>query len=141
MGDQQPAEAGAIGLADRRLSAQGRGATGALVRRAQRSRHSRDAAGLVDQAVFIPMRGMVQSLNVSVAAATLLFEALRQRRASGLLPTQGKGLPAALYQQRLFEWAYPEVAAWCRQEGRAHPPLDAEGAIAEEVPRTLRLRC
>lgn len=99
------------------------------------------AAALVDQAVFIPMRGMVQSLNVSVAAATLLFEALRQRREAGVLPSQGEGVPAELYQQRLFEWAYPQVAAWCRQEGRPYPALDAEGTIAEELPRTLRLRC
>lgn len=99
------------------------------------------AAGLVDQAVFIPMRGMVQSLNVSVAAATLLFEALRQRRAAGRLPTRGEGVPEALYQQTLFEWAYPEVAAWCQQQGRAYPELDAEGTITEELPRNLRLRC
>ncbi|MFM7087291.1 MAG: tRNA (guanosine(18)-2'-O)-methyltransferase TrmH [Cyanobium sp.] len=99
------------------------------------------AAALVDQAILIPMRGMVQSLNVSVAAATLLFEALRQRRAAGVLPERGEGVPAALYDQRLFEWAYPQVAAWCRQQGRPYPALDAEGAIAEELPRTLRLRC
>jgi tRNA (guanosine-2'-O-)-methyltransferase len=79
---------------------------------------SETAADLVDQAVFIPMRGMVQSLHVSVAAATLLFEALRQRRAAGVLPSHGEGLPAELYQQRLFEWAYPQVATWCRQERR-----------------------
>ena len=36
----------------------------------------------MDEALFIPMRGMVQSLNVSVATATLLFEALRQRQAA-----------------------------------------------------------
>lgn len=99
------------------------------------------AASLVDQAVFIPMRGMVQSLNVSVAAATLLFEALRQRRAAGLLPSRGEGLPAELYRQRLFEWAYPEVAAWCRTQGRDYPALDGEGTIIEELPRNLRLRC
>ena len=87
------------------------------------------------------MRGMVQSLNVSVAAATLLFEALRQRRAAGLLPSGGEGVPAELYRQRLFEWAYPQVADWCRQQGRPYPDLDDEGAIAEELPRTLRLRC
>lgn len=102
---------------------------------------SETAADLVDQAVFIPMRGMVQSLNVSVAAATLLFEALRQRRAAGVLPSQGEGVPAELYEQRLFEWAYPQVAAWCRQQERPYPQLDAEGAIAEELPRNLRLRC
>jgi len=32
--------------------------------------------------VSIPMRGKVTSLNVSVAAGVVLFEVLRQRRAS-----------------------------------------------------------
>ena len=39
------------------------------------------------KALFIPMRGMVQSLNVSVATATLLFESLRQRQAAGVAPS------------------------------------------------------
>ena len=102
---------------------------------------SPEAAALVDQAVIIPMRGMVQSLNVSVATATLLFEALRQRQAAGLVPEAGEGVEPEQYRRRLFEWAYPEVAAWCRREGRPYPTLDAEGAIGEELPRTLRLRC
>ena len=102
---------------------------------------SAEAAALVDQAVVIPMRGMVQSLNVSVAAATLLFEALRQRQAAGLVPSTGEGVPPERHRRQLFEWAYPQVAAWCRQQGRDYPPLDADGAIAEELPRTLRLRC
>jgi tRNA (guanosine-2'-O-)-methyltransferase len=102
---------------------------------------SPQAAELVDQAVIIPMRGMVQSLNVSVATATLLFEALRQRQAAGLVPEAGEGVEPERYQRELFEWAYPQVAAWCRREGRPYPALDAEGAIAEELPRTLRLRC
>ncbi|MFN9548556.1 MAG: tRNA (guanosine(18)-2'-O)-methyltransferase TrmH [Cyanobacteriota bacterium] len=102
---------------------------------------SAEAAALVDQAVFIPMRGMVQSLNVSVAAATLLFEALRQRRAAGLLPERGEGVPAERYGRLLFEWAYPEVAAWCRQQGRPYPLIDGEGTILESLPRSQRLRC
>ena len=53
----------------------------------------------MDEALFIPMRGMVQSLNVSVATATLLFEALRQRQAAGLAPTQGEGLTPEHYRQ------------------------------------------
>jgi tRNA (guanosine-2'-O-)-methyltransferase len=102
---------------------------------------SEEAAALADRQLFIPMRGMVQSLNVSVAAATLLFEALRQRQAAGVAPSHGEGLPAERHRQVLFEWAYPEVAAWCRREGRPYPALDGEGAISEELPRTLRLRC
>jgi tRNA (guanosine-2'-O-)-methyltransferase len=99
------------------------------------------AAGLMDQAIFIPMRGMVQSLNVSVASATLLFEALRQRQAAGVAPEGGEGLTPERSGQRLFEWAYPEVAAWCRSEGRPYPGLNEEGAIVESLPRNLRLRC
>ncbi len=102
---------------------------------------SPEAAALVDQAVIIPMQGMVQSLNVSVATATLLFEALRQRQAAGLVPEAGEGVEPERYGRLLFEWAYPQVAAWCQREGRPYPALDAEGAIAEELPRTLRLRC
>lgn len=36
-----------------------------------------------DAAVIIPMHGMVESLNISVACAVSLFEAMRQRRALG----------------------------------------------------------
>jgi tRNA (guanosine-2'-O-)-methyltransferase len=102
---------------------------------------SAETAALVDQPIFIPMHGMVQSLNVSVATATLLFEAVRQRQVAGLLPEHGEGIPAERYAPLLFEWAYPQVAAWCRREGRAYPALDEEGAINEELPRNLRLRC
>jgi tRNA (guanosine-2'-O-)-methyltransferase len=37
-----------------------------------------------DGAVAIPMHGMVESLNISVACAVSLFEAMRQRRNAGL---------------------------------------------------------
>jgi tRNA (guanosine-2'-O-)-methyltransferase len=102
---------------------------------------SEAAAAAIDQAIVIPMRGMVQSLNVSVAAATLLFEALRQREARGCLPSGGEGVAPERYGQLLFEWAYPEVADWCRREGRAYPQLSPEGAIVEELPRGVRMRC
>ncbi|WP_392347243.1 TrmH family RNA methyltransferase [Parasynechococcus sp.] len=99
------------------------------------------ARDLMDEALFIPMRGMVQSLNVSVATATLLFEALRQRQVAGLAPTQGEGLKPEQYQQLLFEWSYPEVARWCREQERPYPALSEEGELMEELPRTVKLRC
>ncbi|MHB1688777.1 MAG: TrmH family RNA methyltransferase [Ignavibacteriaceae bacterium] len=40
---------------------------------------SEEAANFADEKFLIPMYGMVQSLNVSVAAAVILYEALRQR--------------------------------------------------------------
>ena len=98
-------------------------------------------AAAIDQAIVIPMAGMVQSLNVSVATAILLFEALRQRQAKGCLPSQGEGVAPERYGPLLFEWAYPKVADWCRREGRPYPALSPEGAILEELPRGVRLRC
>ncbi|MHB8906297.1 MAG: TrmH family RNA methyltransferase [Melioribacteraceae bacterium] len=40
---------------------------------------SAEAENLADETFYIPMRGMIQSLNVSVAAAVTLYEAQRQR--------------------------------------------------------------
>ena len=99
------------------------------------------AGAAVDQPVFIPMTGMVQSLNVSVAAATLLFEAVRQRQAAGLIPSAGEGLAPELYKATLLEWAYPQVARWCRDTGRPYPELNDDGELLEDLPRTVKLRC
>lgn len=44
---------------------------------------SPELAEIADGEMYIPMRGMIQSLNVSVAAAVLLAEAARQRSAVG----------------------------------------------------------
>jgi len=44
---------------------------------------STEARDLADGAIHIPMAGMVESLNVSVACAVCLYEAFRQRTAAG----------------------------------------------------------
>ncbi len=44
---------------------------------------SDEAAELADATLMIPMMGMIQSLNVSVACAVTLYEALRQRTLAG----------------------------------------------------------
>ena len=45
---------------------------------------SEEAAKYADERFMIPMYGMVQSLNVSVSAAIIIYEALRQRRLKGM---------------------------------------------------------
>lgn len=45
---------------------------------------SDSATNLADKKFLIPMFGMVQSLNVSVAASIILYEALRQRMEAGM---------------------------------------------------------
>jgi tRNA (guanosine-2'-O-)-methyltransferase len=44
---------------------------------------SDEARESADRSIAIPMMGMVQSLNISVACAVSLYEALRQRRVAG----------------------------------------------------------
>jgi len=45
---------------------------------------SLEAAEMADDKLYIPMFGMVQSLNISVAAAVIIYEALRQRFTKGM---------------------------------------------------------
>jgi len=42
---------------------------------------------IADKTITIPMKGMVQSLNVSVATALVLYEAQRQRESKGMYET------------------------------------------------------
>ena len=87
----------------------------------------------VDESIFIPMLGMVQSLNVSVAASILLFEAIRQRESKSLLPLKGEGLSAEEYEKTLFEWSYPELATIYRKSGNKYPKINQYGEINEVV--------
>jgi len=47
---------------------------------------SKNSQKLSTQNLYIPMKGVVESLNVSVATAVTLFEACRQRKLSGKYP-------------------------------------------------------
>lgn len=91
------------------------------------------ARASADARVCVPMMGMVESLNVSVAAATILFEAQRQRSNANLYAESR--LNKVLYEKTLFEWAHPDIAAYCRRHALAYPPLDADGDIIGPLPR------
>ncbi len=88
---------------------------------------SNELISMVDQSIFIPMRGMVQSLNVSVATSILLFEAIRQRKNKGILPSDGEGLNIDEYQKTLFEWSYPELAEIYKKSAKEYPKLNDQG--------------
>jgi tRNA (guanosine-2'-O-)-methyltransferase len=64
---------------------------------------SEEACALADAVYTIPMMGMVQSLNVSVANAVTLYEACRQRRAAGLYETPR--IEAPRIDALLRDWA------------------------------------
>ncbi len=89
---------------------------------------SDEALELADLAANIPMVGMVRSLNVSVATALLLYEAMRQREAAGMYAPPSRILPER-YGDILFEWAYPELAPRFRERGLPYPPLGEEGEL------------
>lgn len=87
---------------------------------------SAESAELADAEVIIPMCGVVPSLNVSVAAATILYEAQRQRQAAG------RYQPCELSEEQrkqLFEWLQPELSQYCRERSLPYPELDADGDL------------
>jgi tRNA (guanosine-2'-O-)-methyltransferase len=86
------------------------------------------ALAAANDRVAIPMLGLGTSVNVSVAAGAILLEAQRQRLAAGLY--RSSRLSGQERERLLFEWAYPEVAARCRQLGRPYPALREDGLMA-----------
>lgn len=63
---------------------------------------SAEAVEGADATMIIPMMGMVQSLNISVACAVSLYEAMRQRRAAGLY--RQPRLTSSEIDGRLTKW-------------------------------------
>jgi tRNA (guanosine-2'-O-)-methyltransferase len=86
-----------------------------------------------DEQVMIPMKGMTQSLNVSVACAIVLYEAMRQRDAAGQYGE--RKLDDAVYRQQRFEWLHPVVAQYCRERGLDYPQMDEDGNITGSLER------
>lgn len=82
---------------------------------------------LADAHVTIPMVGMVESFNVSVAAGIILSEAQRQRQLAGYY--QQRRIDQASYDRLLFEWGHPKVREFCRDNQLAYPPLREDGEI------------
>ncbi len=90
---------------------------------------SQEAVRLADQHIMIPMSGMVQSLNVSVAAAVILYEAQRQREAAGLYEHPRCALALDEQQRLLFERGYPVLAQVAREKKLPRPQIDEQGHI------------
>ncbi|KGJ98018.1 tRNA (guanosine(18)-2'-O)-methyltransferase TrmH [Thalassotalea sp. ND16A] len=89
---------------------------------------SDEALAMADQDIVIPMVGMVQSLNVSVACAVTLYEAQRQRQFAGMYDTPSAVTP----EQRnrvLFEGGHPIFAKACKRKGLPYPEIDDDGEI------------
>ena len=103
----------------------------AIVLGAELSGPSEQILTAAQSVVSIPMLGMVDSLNVSVAAALILFEAQRQRTEAGLY--ERSRLAAEVYQTTLFEWAHPHLARFYRRKNIPYPALRDDGQAIEEA--------
>ncbi|TKB46293.1 tRNA (guanosine(18)-2'-O)-methyltransferase TrmH [Thalassotalea mangrovi] len=89
---------------------------------------SEEALALADQDIIIPMVGMVQSLNVSVACAVTLYEAQRQRQLAGMYDTPSN-ISDEERNRVLFEGGHPIFAKACKRKGLPYPQIDEEGHI------------
>ncbi len=87
----------------------------------------------VDQQISIPMMGVTQSLNVSVACSIVLYEAQRQRQAAGIYD-ESRLDEQTLARQR-FEWLHPILTEYCQRHSLKYPALDEQGDLAEPMPR------
>lgn len=86
------------------------------------------AASKADEHIIIPMLGMVESYNVSVAAAIILAEAQHQRQKAGLY--DHCRLSDDIYAKTFFRWAHPSVANYCHQHDLDYPAVsDEDGEI------------
>ncbi|MEQ5138318.1 tRNA (guanosine(18)-2'-O)-methyltransferase TrmH [Providencia alcalifaciens] len=87
------------------------------------------ALALADQHIIIPMVGMVQSLNVSVASALILYEAQRQRQLAGMYDRENSLLSEQEQQEWLFEGGYPVLAEVAKRKGLPRPFINQQGQI------------
>ncbi|RMA81096.1 tRNA (guanosine(18)-2'-O)-methyltransferase TrmH [Umboniibacter marinipuniceus] len=88
---------------------------------------SDEALALCDHVVTIPMIGAVESLNVSVAAALILYEAMRQREHTEAFGVRQMGEEAA--QKLLFEVTQPRLMRYCIEKKIDYPELDENGEL------------
>lgn len=88
-----------------------------------------EALALADQDIVIPMIGMVQSLNVSVASALILYEAQRQQQNAGLYRRDNSMLDEEEQQRLLFEGGYPVLANVAKRKGLPRPQIDEQGQV------------
>ena len=68
---------------------------------------SEELRGLADGNFIIPQMGIIQSLNISVACAVTIYEAMRQKRKAGHY--DACRLPAEQLAQLKTEWGFEEA--------------------------------
>jgi tRNA (guanosine-2'-O-)-methyltransferase len=83
----------------------------------------------IDHCITVPMMGMVESFNVSVACAIILAEARRQREDSGFYAK--RQITDEVFSRTILEWTQPLVARYCQKHNIVYPELDDAGNIKD----------
>jgi len=97
------------------------------------------AAGQSDAHIMIPMMGMVESFNVSVAAAIILAEAQKQRSVAGCYDRVR--LDSDTYSATFFRWAHPKIARYCDAKGLDYPAVrESDGEVVDPSGWYARIR-
>jgi len=91
---------------------------------------SEKAQEIADHHVLIPMMGMVQSRNVSVASALLLYEVQRQRMQAGMY--NSSLLEENYYKELLFRYCAPKIAQHYKKQNLAIPDIEEVLKLVEE---------
>lgn len=110
----------------------------AIIMGNERDGVSKQAIEAADQHIIIPMIGMVQSLNVSVAAGLIMYEAQRQRQVANMYGT--RQLEHGYCQTMLFEQGHPVYAKACRRKQIPYPAIDDQGQIVADEEWWQRMR-
>lgn len=78
---------------------------------------SDEALQICDESIYIPMFGMVESLNVSVATAVILYEACRQRMGKNMYP----------FAREKDKWVEEKLTEWLNREQPSTPNFKPNG--------------
>lgn len=99
----------------------------ALLMGAEQQGVSDAGIALADKTVIIPMMGMTESFNVSVAATIIMMEAMFQRQSKGFY--EHCRLDKDRYNQLLFRWSHPAVRDFCDANALEYPTTREDGEI------------
>lgn len=92
---------------------------------------------IADENIFLPMNGFVQSLNISVAAAVIMYEIQRQRELKGMYnKTAAKPEVEALYNQWSLKDDFFKLDSFYNKPDCPIP--EPEFPLNERVPKTKK---
>lgn len=94
---------------------------------------SNKALALADQEIIILMIGMVQSLNVSVASALILYQKQRQGQNTSLYCCDHSMLDEEEQQRLLFEDGYPVLVNVAKRKGLPKLHIDDQGQVVAKI--------